>query len=281
MSRSLTTDGMIANWDDGDNPGAGTKDVNITSGGVGLNANFNQLKDYIKSAHNNDGSLKQDIVDGENLKTTVADGVTLQKSNNKLKIVDNSITATQLKTTTGSEAVTTATIRDGAVTSEKINDGAVITAKLGNAAITLAKMGADSVDASVITHDNNRTKICFTFTSSSEGSGAFFQHNGLTLNAMLGIPMTRAGSITSIQRRRSTVNGTTTGSSGSTEYLHGVKTFAKGDFIALRWQTSDTLPRGVILVKNGSDYITSGIGSGVDGEGAPPVIYTIEVEYDD
>ena len=274
MARTVTSGDIVAQWDDGDNPGAGTKDLSITGGGTGLNANFKEISNVIKQEHNADGTHKTAVIDGTNLKSTVADGSTIQKNgSSKLEVISGSITATQLKTTGGSEAVTTATIRDNAVTTAKINDSAVTTAKINAAAVTLAKMGTNAVDATIITHDNNRTKANFQLVSSSESSGAYFTFQGITLSSSLGVSMTRAGSITSIRRRNASAEG-------GTEYSYGTKTFAKGDRIALRWQTSGGTPRNVILVKNGSDYISSGIGTGTDGDGAPPVIYNIEIEYD-
>lgn len=67
-----------------------------------------------------------------------------------VRVVDGGISTAKLKQTLGSEAVTTATIRDLAVTTDKVNDLAVTTGKINNLAVTAGKLAASSVEEAKI-----------------------------------------------------------------------------------------------------------------------------------
>lgn len=60
-------------------------------------------------------------------------------------IADSAITTAKLDGTSGSEAVTTAKIRDGAVTEAKIGSSAVTEGKIASGAVTEAKIGSGAV----------------------------------------------------------------------------------------------------------------------------------------
>ena len=60
-------------------------------------------------------------------------------------VADGSITTIKLDQTSGTEAVTTATIRNGAVTNLKLATDSVTTAKISNGSVTTDKLGATSV----------------------------------------------------------------------------------------------------------------------------------------
>lgn len=87
----------IAVWTQGEHPGAGTQDFTDFND-KGLGGNFKRLWRAIKTVLAYDGSLNTNIVDGANLKSTVADGVTMEQDSvtKKLQVKAGGIGTTQL-----------------------------------------------------------------------------------------------------------------------------------------------------------------------------------------
>lgn len=69
-------------WLDGENPGAGSQTVDNT----GLNGNWIKLDTAVGMEHNPDGTHKPDKIDGPSLKTTVADGSSLEATGTPRKL---------------------------------------------------------------------------------------------------------------------------------------------------------------------------------------------------
>lgn len=84
----------LGTWPDGENPGAGSQTV-ISAG---LNGNWLILDEAVGLQHNANGTHKTDIIDGPNLKTTVADGVMIALTGSPLKlgIINDSLTKLKL-----------------------------------------------------------------------------------------------------------------------------------------------------------------------------------------
>jgi len=190
MSRVETANLALGCWDESDNPGAGSKTV--VSANTGLNGNWLILDTAVGTGHTAAGAHASDVIDGPNLKTTVADGVAIQ------------LTGTPLKLNLKDGGIATAKIADDAVTADKLADGCidaaaklaadvVITAKILDANVTLAKLAADSVDATKMAHDNKRVRQLLTFVC-SEGE-SYYKHNGVATASGYGPPMPHAGMI--------------------------------------------------------------------------------------
>lgn len=141
MSRAATPGGYLWAWDDNDNPGAGSKTVSKTAGGTGLNANFIEIENGLFTEHNANGTHKNDKIDGASLKSTVADGSTLEFSASSgakvLRAKDGGLTLVKLSSTgaasgqspiwNGSAIVwgnPAPTLADGSVTRTKMIDAA-------------------------------------------------------------------------------------------------------------------------------------------------------------
>jgi hypothetical protein len=141
MSRANTPGGYLFVWDDGDNPGAGSKTLSKTAGGTGLNANFIEIENGLFTEHNANGTHKNDKIDGASLKSTVADGSTLEFSassgSKALRAKDGGITLVKISSTgaaagqspiwNGSAIVwgnPAPTLADASVTRAKIADNA-------------------------------------------------------------------------------------------------------------------------------------------------------------
>jgi hypothetical protein len=160
MARSATArNGKLWAWDDNDNPGAGSKGITVDAGGVGLNSIFETL-DYLFDEHNVDGTHKDDKINGNVLKSTVADGSTLETSAGtgakSIRIKDAGVTTTKiadLAVTTAkiaADAVDSTKLKDDAsvdanraVTTDHIRDSAITTAKIAAAAVTAAKLSSE------------------------------------------------------------------------------------------------------------------------------------------
>lgn len=268
MARISTGSLDLGTWAEGEAPGAGSQ----TEDNPGLNGNWIKIQRQVGTGHNADGTHKNDIIDGPNLRTSVADGASLELTGSPLKlrvkalgittamIADDAVTAAKLAddaSVDANRAVTTNHIRDAAVTAAKIATDAVTTAKIAGANVTAPK----------ISHDNNRTK--FIYTLSWTAVGGYGWSNTVQTSATLGIPMTRAGAITKVAFCSSA--GVIT--SASAPYAtSGIKHFNANDRISANQVTpADSF---LFVRINGVDT-----GFGLTGSGAG--ILSIEVEFDD
>lgn len=82
MARVGTPNLNIGMWLDGENPGAGSQAGDST----GLNGNSWKLDIAVGTEHNANGTHKTNIIDGAQLKTTVADGSTIVHTGAPLKL---------------------------------------------------------------------------------------------------------------------------------------------------------------------------------------------------
>lgn len=101
MPRVGTANLNLGKWLDGDNPGAGP----TTGDSLGLNGNAEKIDNAVGTQHNADGTHKNDVINGNSLKASVADGTTLEFNN-----------------PTGSKVLR---IKDGGVTGAKFASGIV------------------------------------------------------------------------------------------------------------------------------------------------------------
>lgn len=140
MSRTATTpNGLLWEWNDNDNPGAGTKGVTKASGGTGLNSCWSTLDVAVGTEHNANGTHKNDKITGANLNANVVDGATLEVSagtgTKVIRIKDAGVTMAKIAqagATTGQAIVWSgsawapgspiATLADGYVTRVKLHD---------------------------------------------------------------------------------------------------------------------------------------------------------------
>lgn len=221
----------------GQNPGAGPQNVSETDptkAGKGSNGDKIKLDIAIGTEHNATGTHKNAVIDGANLKSTVADDSTIKQdaSTKKLRVMskatdaDAGVGTNQIK----NDAVTGAEIADNSIVQAHMTDGSIGTNELIDASVTLAKHAADSVDATKITHDNNRTKGMLVFLLKSLATGTWAFHGDQQLNANLGVPMPRAGKLTRMYVKD---NSATAGSKGADlGYAAGVA-FAEGAHIGV------------------------------------------------
>jgi hypothetical protein len=134
MARKGTTNLNLGTWTDKENPGAGSQDIDNTA----LNGNWVKIDNALGGGHNTDGTHKNGIIDGANLKSTVADGVTLVQDADSKKLKVNPA------------GIGTAHIADSAITGAKLNVGAVTTAKLAASAVTSNELAANAVSTAKI-----------------------------------------------------------------------------------------------------------------------------------
>lgn len=151
MARKGTTNLNLGTWTDKENPGAGSQDVDNTA----LNGNWLKIDSALGAAHNADGAHKNAVIDGANLKSTVADGSSLVQDGGtkKLKVnaggiatshlADSAVTSAKI----ANGAVATAKLAAGAVTSNELADSAVATAKIQDGAVTAVKIADGTITA--------------------------------------------------------------------------------------------------------------------------------------
>lgn len=265
MARVATPNGGLGVWLDGEAPGAGDQ----VSDNNGLNGNFIKT-DKLFIEHATDGTHRDDKINGNSLKSSVADGTTLETSASSgaktLRIKDAGVSATKL----ASDAVTTVKILDANVTTAKLASNAVTTVKITDANVTLAKLAADSVDSSKITHDNTRTKVIINGSLPTSGKG--YVGNLQFTASMPGVPMPRAGHITKVN----VVDSAGVANSTSEAYAtSGARHFAVNDLIG--WSNGG-VGLNIALQKNGVGDMLGGVLAGIGGN---TMFITLEIEFDD
>jgi len=277
MSRSTTPNLGIGVHDEQDNPGAGSKTV--AAGNVGLNGNWLLLDTAVGTGHNADGTHKADVIDGPNLKTTVADatGIQLTGTPLKLNLKDDGVTGAKIAAAFADNSTLETSAATGAKTI-RIKDAGVTKAKLAadvcdDTTIELdasngLQVKDDGITAPKISHDNTRTKVCFVCNIATSAGTDYAVCSGAQLSASMGIPMPRAGSITKISvcDAGSLLSGTA---------VYGAKTFTAGQFLTVYWQDSD----GYVYVKVVGTSTTLTPSATVSL--TTPAVVVIEVEFDD
>jgi hypothetical protein len=229
-------------------------------------------------SHNADGSHKADVIDGPNLKTTVADatGIQLTGTPLKLNLKDDGVTGAKIAAAFADGSTLETSAATGAKTI-RIKDAGVTKAKLAadvcdDSTIELdgtngLQVKDDGIDASKISHDNNRTKACFTCNIAAAVGTTYALCDGAQLSATIGIPMPRAGSITKIS-----VCADGTLATGTAAY--GSKTFTSGQFLTVSWYDGEGLPTVKVIGTSTTLQTSADVSSA-------PMLCVIEVEFDD
>lgn len=134
----------VATWDQGDNPGAGSQDFTVFND-TGLNGNFKRLWRGAKLGHNPDGTHRDDVIDGNSLKSSVADNTTIETSAGSgaktLRVKDGGITTAKI----AALAITTALIAANAVTAAKIANATITATQIANATITTTQIANNTI----------------------------------------------------------------------------------------------------------------------------------------
>ena len=129
MARAETPRINLGVWDDGDNPGAGSK-TEIT-GNTGLNGNWLKIDLAIGAEHNSDGTHKAGVIRANNLNSDVVDGITIIQDPITKKLKVNTISSAQ--------------ISNFSVSTDKIEDGAITNSKLANNAVNGSKLDKENL----------------------------------------------------------------------------------------------------------------------------------------
>lgn len=274
MSRGTTTNLSLGVWDDGDNPGAGSKTV--ISGNTGLNMNWLRVDETIGGEHNTNGTHKDDKINGNSIKQSATDGTTLTTNNatgaKVLKIADGGVGATQLADT----SITNVKISNQTILPAKLDSSSAISGyplTAGATTPSYAQLGTtgiadDAITAAKISHDNNRTKNIYTCIFDSTLTG-YAKHNNIIFTASLGIPTSEAGSITRVSRCTSTGSIATQSAVYSTG---GATHFAQGQRLSVHHDST---------VPNITARINDSIALTLEATITNPTMVEVEVEFDD
>jgi hypothetical protein len=277
MSRSAY-DSQTDVWDDGDNPGAGSKTVDSH----GLNGNFIRHSVAIKAEHTEGTGVHKDSIIGKNnLKSNCVDGVTLEldptnglqvkaSGISKLKLNDDVADGVTLERDSVShqlqiKAVTAGKIK-GSGTGKAV-DGTTITLNGSNE----LQVADDAATAPKISHDNTARKNVFVFTIATGQTYGYI--NNVLCTASWGMPMPRSGYITKISSKQE--DGTL--SAKSQNYSSGgtasTGRFNAGDSLSCRTYAAaavQALIAGTVVASPMQPDYTSG-----------QAFVTVEVEFDD
>ena len=272
MARLGTTNLDLGTWLDNENPGAGSQTVDNT----GLNGDKIKLDIAIGTEHNANGTHKADKIDGPSLKTTVADGSSIEATGTPRKLQVKAL-GIQNSHINSNVADADSLEKDG--TSGKLQIKAVKAGKIlgvgTGKAVDGATIGLNSsnelevkdngVAAAKIAHDNTRTKLLLVF--GVDGATNYGVINGVVTSASVGVPIERAGCVTAV-----TVVDTAGVVAGDTAAYNasGTNHFAAHSKITFQIDAS------VLIVKiNGtgiSDPVTAPVGTAA--------LVTIEIELD-
>jgi hypothetical protein len=205
MARLGTTLLNLGTWTDNENPGAGSQTVDNT----GLNGDKIKLDLAVGTEHNADGTHKADKIDGPNLKTTVADGSSLEATGTPRKlqvkalgIKKGHINSDVADGTTIEKDVTSGVlqIKAGGVGAGKIlgagTGKAVDGTTIGLNASNELEIKDVGVTGPKISHDNTRSKIVLVFgINPASGVGMV---DDITTSPSIGIPVRLAGCVTGV-----------------------------------------------------------------------------------
>jgi hypothetical protein len=268
-------DTQVNTWDDGDNPGAGSK----TTDSQGLNGNFIRLSDAIKAEHTAVTGVHADTIIGKNnLKSSCCDGVTIElDATNGLQVRDEGVDKDKLN----DDVADGVTLERDAVTSQ-LQIKAVIAGRIRASGtlkaiddITINVNGSselqvkdDAITAAKIIHDNNRTKIFLQLAITTTTGTDWAKSAGSALSASVGVPMPRAGSITK-------VSVSDNGTIFSAAFAYGTHTFAVGSQLTCNWNDGNG-DVSVFPVGNPNGAQVTGVPGVI-----PPIHVTVELELDD
>lgn len=285
MSRVTTSNLSLGVWDEADNPGAGSKTV--AAGNVGLNGNWLILDTAVGVGHDSAGAHKSDVIDGPSLKTSVADGSTIQLTGSplKLQVKDDGVTGAKIAAAAVDDSTLEATaatgaksfrVKDDGITGAKIAAAVVDDSTLEATAATGAKtfrIKDDGVTAAKISHTNNARKNLLPFTLPATTGYGYI--GTLQCIAGFGYPMPHAGYITAIYSHQAdgtqysdTQNYSATGAAADGR-------FALGDTINVEADSGSQLVR----IRINTTIVTGlNLCSWDDGQTAAVLV---EVEFDD
>jgi len=160
----------LGTWADGENPGAGDRYIEDNL----LNGNWIKLDEAIGAEHTITGAHKSNAIIKDALHPNCVDGSTLEKD-----IIQKFIK-----------------IKHGGITQQHLAVNSIGYEHFKNSSVTMEKFTADSVDATKISHNNNRTKNLFQF--SYMGEICHIQGLSLTTYSGLGYPVPRGGHVTKL-----------------------------------------------------------------------------------
>ena len=235
MALVTTTNLSLKTFADGDNPGAGSQTT--SSGNTGLNANALIIDTALGTFHNADGSHKANAVTGSCLAASIVDNSSLQLSSNQLSIKALGVLTSHIALLNITNAlIANQTILPAKMDSNAATSGYPLIAGATTpsyAQLTATGIAANTITGSLVSQSNNVRKMLLVFYKSSSATG-YAQHSGVTMTSTLGVPMTRAGSITGVSwySPSDTIGANATAS-------HGTYNFAIGDRITVS-QTSGT-----------------------------------------
>jgi hypothetical protein len=276
MARVGTPNLNLGTWTDNENPGAGSQTVDNT----GLNGDKIKIDTAVGTGHNADGSHKPAVIDGPSLKTTAADGSTLELAGSpaKLRIKDEGITGIKLNASVVDNDSLQVSASTGAKTLQlkQVKAGKILGSGTGKAvdASTIGLNGSnelevkdDAITSPKLSHDNTRTKILLTFaTDPTTGFGVL---GGVVTDNTKGAPMPRAGCITAVSG--CTAAGTVT--TATTAY----SLVSNGHFAVGAKITVVDDKTGIVFPRiNGSSVSAPSISCA-----AISVFVTLEIEFDD
>lgn len=267
MSRFTTPNLALGVWDDGDNPGAGSKTVSNT----GLNGNMLIIDTAVGTEHNADGTHKDDKIAGRSLKASIVDGATLEASaatgTKVFRVKDGGLTGVKMDQAAG-QTVDGATLEFDS-NAIRVKDGGISTAKLADDAVAAAK----------ISHDNTRTKNNYTLVFDAKTLGTYAKYHGTAMTAALGIPMPRSGVVTKLTASHA---GGGTASFSNAYGSGGLGTFAAGDRINGIITSGGSYNYPAINNITGAISFNAGFENIFDATGWTAAIFIdIEVEFDD
>lgn len=272
MARVGTTNLNLGTWLDAENPGAGSQTVDNT----GLNGDKIKIDVAVGAEHNANGTHKDDKIDGPSLKTTVADGSSLEATGTprKLQVKALGIQKGHINSNVADGDSLQKNGTSGALEIKTIKAGKLLGSGAGKAVdgTTIGLNGSnelevkdDGITAGKISHDNTARKHLFTFSIDSGTN--YGVCNGIVTTAAIGIPMPRAGAVTGIAVCDSVGNVLTDSAaytpSGANHFAQGAKIMVYHD-------------AGVIFVKVNGSSLSDPIAGGDNGS-----IVTVEVEFDD
>ncbi len=275
MARVGTTKFNLGQHEQGDNPGGGSQDETTYASNTGLNGNWAKIEKAL-SQHKTDGTHEDDVIDGRNIKASMADGSSIEASTGTgvksfrvkalgivtamladisvtlSKLAASSVDNSKLVSTAGSEAVNTNVMRDNC--------------------ITLPKIPANILTAAKEAHDNNSRKVVFAFVLKSIATSTFGWYGDQQLTANFGIGMPQAGFITKMVVKDSTGVGPIVYANYATS---GGTHFNQGDRIGVMVDASTLIAPTINGVTQSGTMFIGAAGRTLN------IFVTLEIEFDD
>lgn len=278
MARVSTGSLDLGMWLDGENPGAGSQ---VSFPNSGLNGNAMKVQVAVGTQHNADGTHKDNVIDKNNLKTTVCDGASIEKDSSVgLRVKALGILSGML----AAGAVIAGKIADGAVdTTGRLVDRIVTGAKIALATILTENIADAQITAVKESHDNNSRKQMLWFAGNIGTN-----YEGVWLG-FCGVPQPDIADspVQVLVGRAFCVTGCTVKGLGSTHSaIHysystsGVRHYTATDYIGFMPSPS---PGNPYLMKNGTTTLQVEFaenGTWLPGSSEVAVV-GVEIEFDD